>query len=92
MRDTVGELNRSLENLCSYVIESNGKLRVLSIRQQYLESLEKGGKIQDVLANYTCYQSYYELVRTSEQDPDLPRRQAAKAIARFVELHPHNIA
>ena len=48
--------------------------------------------IQDVLANYTCYQRYYELVRTSEGDPDLPRRQAAKAIARFVELHPHNIA
>ncbi len=50
------------------------------------------GFIQDVLANYTCYQRYYELVRTSEHDPDLPRRQAAKEIARFVELHPHNIA
>lgn len=50
------------------------------------------GYIKDVLANYTCYDRYYELVRTSENNPDLPRRQAAKAIARFVELHPHNIA
>lgn len=50
------------------------------------------GYIKDVLANYTCYERYYELVRTSEDNPDLPRRQAAKAIARFVELHPHNIA
>jgi type I restriction enzyme R subunit len=50
------------------------------------------GYIKDVLANYTCYERYYELVRTSENDPDLPRRQAAKDIARFVELHPHNIA
>ena len=49
------------------------------------------GFIHDVLANYTCYQRYYELVRNSEQNPDLPRRQAAKAIARFVELHSHNI-
>jgi type I restriction enzyme, R subunit len=48
--------------------------------------------IQDVLANYTCYERYYELVRTAEDDPDLPRSKAAKAIARFVELHPHNIA
>ena len=48
--------------------------------------------IKDVLANYTCYERYYELVRTSEDDPNLPRRQTAKAIARFVELHPHNIA
>lgn len=47
--------------------------------------------IKDVLANYTCYQRYYELVRTSEVDPNLPRRQTAKAIARFIELHPHNI-
>ena len=50
------------------------------------------GFIHDVLANYTCYQRYYELVHICEHDPNLPRRQAAKAIARFVELHPHNIA
>ncbi|MBD2694834.1 type I restriction endonuclease subunit R, partial [Anabaena catenula] len=37
------------------------------------------------------YERYYELVRTSEDDPNLPRRQTAKAIARFIELHPHNI-
>ncbi|MDB9344636.1 type I restriction endonuclease [Nodularia spumigena CS-586/05] len=48
--------------------------------------------IKDVLANYTCYERYYQLVRTSEDDPNLPRRQTAKAIARFIELHPHNIA
>lgn len=50
------------------------------------------GYIKDVLANYTCYERYYELVRTCENDLDLPRRQAAKAIARFLELHPYNIA
>ncbi|MCF4966447.1 type I restriction endonuclease subunit R [Nostoc sp. CMAA1605] len=50
------------------------------------------GYIKDVLANYTCYDRYYELVRTSENNPDLPRRQAAKVIANFVELHPYNIA
>jgi type I restriction enzyme, R subunit len=49
------------------------------------------GYIKDVLANYTCYERYFELVRTSEDDPTLPRRQTAKAIARFIELHPHNI-
>ncbi|AHJ28358.1 type I restriction endonuclease [Nodularia spumigena CS-584] len=48
--------------------------------------------IKDVLANYTCYERYYQLVCTSEDDPNLPRRQTAKAIARFIELHPHNIA
>ena len=50
------------------------------------------GFIKDVLANYTCYERYYELVRTSEADPDLPRKKAAKTITRFIELHSHNIA
>ena len=50
------------------------------------------GFIKDVLANYTCYQRYYELVRTCEDDPNLPQRKAAQAIARFVEMNPHNIA
>ncbi|MDJ1177521.1 DEAD/DEAH box helicase family protein [Roseofilum sp. BLCC_M91] len=50
------------------------------------------GYIKDVLANYTCYERYYELVLLSEADPELPRRKTAQAIARFVELHPHNIA
>lgn len=50
------------------------------------------GYILDVLQNYTCYERYYQLARKSENDPNLPRRQMAKAIARFVELHPHNIA
>ena len=31
-------------------------------------------------------------MRLSEEDPELPRRKTAQAIARFVELHPHNIA
>ena len=50
------------------------------------------GYIKDVLANYTCYERYYELIKLSQDDPELPRRKTAQAIARFVELHPHNIA
>jgi type I restriction enzyme R subunit len=50
------------------------------------------GFIKDVLANYTCYARYYQLIHPSEIDPNLPRRKAAKEIAHFVELHPHNIA
>jgi type I restriction enzyme R subunit len=50
------------------------------------------GYIKDVLANYTCYDRYYQLVHISQDDPNLPRRQAAKAIANYIELHPYNIA
>jgi type I restriction enzyme, R subunit len=49
------------------------------------------GFILDVLANYTCYKRYYELVETAVNDPEVPRRQAARALARFVDLHEYNI-
>ncbi len=50
------------------------------------------GFIMDVLAHYTTYATYYKLVRASEDDPNVERKQAAKALARFMRLHPYNIA
>jgi type I restriction enzyme, R subunit len=49
------------------------------------------GFIMDVLENYTCYKRYYELIKTIADDPDVPRRKTARALARFVDLHDHNI-
>ncbi len=49
------------------------------------------GFILDVLKNYTTYKRYYGLIKQVENDPEVPRRQAAKALARFMELHPVNI-
>jgi len=50
------------------------------------------GFIMDVLAHYTTYATYYKLVRASETDPNVERKQAAQALARFMRLHPYNIA
>ncbi len=50
------------------------------------------GFIMDVLVNYTTYKSYYGLIKSIEDDPEVPRRKTAKAMARFMSLHPHNIA
>lgn len=47
--------------------------------------------ILDVLQGYTCYKRYYQLIRTVEDDPELPRRKAARALARYVDLHNYNI-
>jgi type I restriction enzyme R subunit len=49
------------------------------------------GFIMDVLRNYTTYKRYFGLIKQIENDPEVPRRQAAKALARFMELHPVNI-
>ncbi len=49
------------------------------------------GFILDVLANYTTYKRFYGLIKQIEDDPEVPRKQAAKALTRFLELHPVNI-
>ncbi len=48
--------------------------------------------ILDVLEHYTTYATYFRVAKTIEDDPELNKRKAAKAIARFVSLHPHNLA
>ncbi|MBE7457167.1 MAG: type I restriction endonuclease subunit R [Planctomycetia bacterium] len=50
------------------------------------------GFILDVLQNYTTYATYYRLVKSIEDDPKVVKSKAAKALARFMSLHPHNIA
>ena len=50
------------------------------------------GFILDVLQNYTSYELYFKLSKAIEEDPELNKKKAAKAIARFVSLHPHNLA
>jgi len=50
------------------------------------------GFILDVLQHYTTYRTYFRLLKSVEDDPQVDKRQAARALARFMSLHPHNIA
>ncbi len=48
--------------------------------------------IMDVLKNYVTYKTYFELSKAIVEDPRVNKKKAAKAIAKFVSLHPYNIA
>ena len=48
--------------------------------------------ILDVLKHYTTYGAYFKLLKACEDDPNVERKKAALALARFMKLHPHNIA
>jgi type I restriction enzyme R subunit len=48
--------------------------------------------ILDVLQHYTTYKTYYKLIKSIEDDPEVDKRKAAQALARFLSLHPFNIA
>ena len=50
------------------------------------------GFILDVLANYTTYNTFYQINKEIEEDPRCKTSDAKRQIARFVELHDTNIA
>lgn len=50
------------------------------------------GFILDVLKNYTSYKTFFKLSKAIEDDPEVNKKKAATAIARFVTLHPHNLS
>ncbi len=49
------------------------------------------GFVMDVLQNYTTYKRFFGLIKQVEDDPEVPRKKAAKALGRYLELHPVNI-
>src|SRR5699024_1966496 len=50
------------------------------------------GFILDVLQNYVTYETFYKIEKRINDDPEVVKRKAAQEIARYVSLHPHNIA
>jgi type I restriction enzyme R subunit len=50
------------------------------------------GFILDVLANYTTYKTYWKIEKAITDDPEHDKSRAKAAIARFVSLHPTNLA
>ncbi|MCC7300983.1 MAG: type I restriction endonuclease subunit R [Verrucomicrobia bacterium] len=57
-----------------------------SMRQAIQENF-----ILDVVKNYTTYATYFRLVKSIEDDPNLPKKKAVRVLAKFMSLHPHNI-
>ncbi|MDQ0481535.1 type I restriction endonuclease subunit R [Guptibacillus hwajinpoensis] len=50
------------------------------------------GFIHDVLKNYVTYQTFYKIEKSIDDDPEVVKSKASRQIARYVSLHPHNIA
>ena len=47
--------------------------------------------ILDVLKNYIHYEAFFRIVQATEEDKNVERKKAARALARILTLHPHNI-
>ena len=105
-RDDLDELFRSMAkrgrqaNLSFFAFTATPKHKTLAVfgrngepahRYTMRQAIEEGF-ILDVLRNYTTYTTYYKLLKASGDDPHVERKPAARALARFLRLHAHNIA
>lgn len=68
-----------------------GRNKKSSHRYTMRQAMEEGF-IMDVLKHYTTYTAYYGLLKLCADDPNVERKKAAKALARFMKMHPHNLA
>jgi len=66
--------------------DGNSPFHLYSMRQAIQENF-----ILNVLANYTTYKAYFGMVKTIADDPSVPRREAARALTRFLAFHPYNL-
>ena len=104
--DDMEELFRSMAkrgrqaNLSFFAFTATPKHKTLAVfgrdgqpthRYTMRQAIEEGF-ILDVLSHYTTYATYFKLLKACEDDPNVERKKAARALARFMRLHPHNIA
>jgi len=73
------------------LFDEPGPLGTSPFHEYSMRQAIEEGFIMDVLQNYTTYKRFFGLIKQVENDPDVPRRRAAKALTRYLELHPVNI-
>jgi len=66
---------------------NHGSFHLYSMKQAIEE-----GFILDVLKGYATYGSYWKIAAAAAEDPDVDKAKAAAQLARFVSLHPTNLA
>ena len=105
-REDMEELFRSMAkrgrqaNLSFFAFTATPKHKTLAVfgrrgrpvhRYTMRQAIEEGF-VLDVLRNYTTYAAYFRLLKACADDPSVERKRAARALARFLRLHPHNVA
>ena len=105
-REDIEELFRSMAkrgqqaNLSFFAFTATPKYKTFAVfgrdgnpmhRYTMRQAIEEGF-ILDVLRHYTTYETYFHLLKSCDDDPNVERKKAARALARFMRLHPHNIA
>ena len=83
--------NRTLELFGAAEDQSHGARRHLPFHSYTMKQAIQEGFILDVLGSYTPADSYYNLVKKIEDDPEFDSKRAQRKLRRYVEGHDHAI-
>jgi type I restriction enzyme R subunit len=71
--------------------DAEGKVKHRPFHSYTMKQAVEEGFILDVLKCYTPVDSYYKLVKKTEDDPEFDTKKAQKKLRRYVESHDHAI-
>jgi type I restriction enzyme R subunit len=71
--------------------DPEGKIKHRPFHSYTMKQAVEEGFILDVLKAYTPVDSYYKLVKKTEDDPEFDTKRAQKKLRRYVESHDHAI-
>ena len=71
--------------------DAEGKVKHRPFHSYTMKQAVEEGFILDVLKTYTPVDSYYKLVKKTEDDPEFDIKKAQKKLRRYVESHDHAI-
>ncbi len=71
--------------------DAEGKVKHRPFHGYTMKQAVEEGFILDVLKQYTPVDSYYKLVKKTEDDPEFDTKRAKKKLRRYVESHDHAI-
>jgi len=71
--------------------DAQGKVKHRPFHSYTMKQAVEEGFILDVLKTYTPVDSYYKLVKKTEDDPEFDTKKAQKKLRRYVESHDHAI-
>ena len=83
--------NRTLELFGDPAPQPDGSAKHLPFHSYTMKQAIQEGFILDVLGSYTPVDSYYNLVKKIEDDPEFDSKRAQRKLRRYVEGHEHAI-
>ena len=79
--------NRTLELFGEPASQPDGATKHLPFHSYTMKQAIDEGFIMDVLGSYTSVDSYYNLVKKIEEDPEFDSKRAQKKLRQYVETH-----